>query len=223
MTDHLIQPPHSIEAEEAVIGGMLIDPNAVSEVADLVEAGDFYRHANRVIFRAIAQMDEGGECADVVTVSEALSRDGLLDDAGGLEYLGQLAKGTPGTANIRAYASVVAGKARRRELMGAATEIQRLALEADDPVGQAQQLVMDIGTGKTAGPVPVHEISARCIERLDQRSQGGGEIVGLSTGFYDFDAKTSGLQDGSLIVIAGRPSMGKTTLAMNIAEHQAVS
>lgn len=223
-------PPHSIEAEQAVLGALLIDATAWDQVADIVAAADFYRPDHRLIFEALGSLVAAGRPGDVVTVSEQLERQGKLDDAGGLAYLGTLARDTPTAANVRAYASIVHERALLRSLIEAGREIAASVfgsegLTARDLVDRAEARVFEIaeaGTRLGAGAVRVGNLLPTLIDKIDEWHTNPDKLRGLATGFTDFDHKTGGLRGGDLIVIAGRPSMGKTTLAINIAEYAAV-
>lgn len=225
-----LTPPHSIEAEQAVLGSLLIDGNAWDQVADIVVATDFYRPDHRLIFQALGELVAMGRPGDVVTVSEQLERLGKLSDAGGLAYLGTLARDTPTAANVRAYASIVHERALLRALIEAGREIAASVfndegLEARDLVDRAEARVFEIaeaGTRLGSGAVRVGNMLPALIDKIDEWHTNPDKLRGLATGFTDFDHKTGGLRGGDLIVIAGRPSMGKTTLAINIAEYAAV-
>ena len=223
-------PPNSVEAEQSLIGGLMLNKAAWDKVADVVTAEDFYRNDHRLIFTAIAQLvDEGNPC-DVVTISEFLDRRSELDKAGGLEYLAALANETPGAANARAYAKIVRERSMLRSLINAGNEIAGSAFGSDgrtatDLVDEAERLVFDIaekGTRAGSGFRSLKEILPAAVDRIDLLHQSDGDITGISTGYSEFDKLTAGLQGGELIIIAGRPSMGKTTLALNIAENAAI-
>ncbi|HEY8509975.1 MAG TPA: replicative DNA helicase [Steroidobacteraceae bacterium] len=223
-------PPHSVEAEQAVLGGLLIEPTAWDQVADVIRAEDFYRPDHKLIFEAIAALARDGKPTDVVTVSEQLSRTGQLEAAGGLAYLGTLAENTPTAANSRAYADIVRERSLLRALIQAGTEIAASVYNnegetARELVDKAEQKVFEIAEAGTRSSNPV--ISARTllpplIDKIDEWYHNPDSLRGLPTGFIDFDRKTGGLRPGDLIIIAGRPSMGKTTLAVNMAENAAL-
>jgi replicative DNA helicase len=223
-------PPHSLEAEQSVLGGLMLDNTAWDTVADAVSGNDFYRRDHRLIFAAVGELAERGEPSDAVTVAELLDRKGELDEAGGLAYLGQLTRETPSAANIRAYASIVRERAMLRELIRIGGEIASSAYlpegqSASELVDRAERKVFEIaeqGKRRGAGFQPLKRILGRTIDRLDELQKNQGDVTGLSTGFKDFDAMTAGLQPGDLVIVAGRPSMGKTSFAMNIAEHAAM-
>lgn len=219
-------PPHSIEAEQAVLGGLMLDNNAWERVLDQVSDGDFYRHDHRLIFRAIAKLADQNMPIDVVTLAEQLDKEGQTSQVGGLGYLGELAKNTPSVANIKAYAQIVRQRATLRQLIGISTEIADAAFNpegrtAEEILDEAERQIFQIAEArpKTGGPVGVNELLTKAIDRIDTLFNTADSITGLSTGYTDLDEKTSGLQPADLIIVAGRPSMGKTTFAMNLVEN----
>jgi replicative DNA helicase len=224
-------PPHSVEAEQSVLGALLIDATAWDQVADVVTVTDFYRPDHRLIFEALAELVAAGRPGDIVTVSEQLERKGQLVDAGGLAYLGTLARDTPTAANARHYAQIVRERSLLRRLVEAGREIASSVfgdegLPARDLVDRAEGLVFEIaemGARGREGAVRVSALLPSLIDKIDEWHTNPDKLRGLATGFTDFDKKTGGLRPGDLIVIAGRPSMGKTTLAVNMAEFAAVS
>ncbi len=230
-TESIRVPPHSLEAEQSVIGGLMIDNTAWDRIADIVAADDFYRRDHRLIFNAIGELAEQSQPCDAVTVSEFLTRRGELDAAGGLAYLGQLAKDTPSAANIVAYGNIVRERAMLRELISVGGEIATSAASADgrdatDLIDEAERRVFEIaerGQRRGSGFVELRKILPGTIDRLDELYTSEGHITGIPTGFDDLDKMTAGLQPGDLVIVAGRPSMGKTSFAMNIAEHAAIS
>ncbi|MCY3729712.1 MAG: replicative DNA helicase [Rhodospirillaceae bacterium] len=223
-------PPHSLEAEQSLLGGLMLAPSAWDQIADVVGADDFYRTDHRLIFVAIGELTERDQPADAVTVKEHLERQGRLDEVGGLGYLGRLVQETPSAANIRAYARIVRERAMLRRLIEIGRDIQASAYETEgrsvpELVDRAEQKVFDIadrGQRGGSGFKPMKEILPETIDRLDDLSRREGHITGIPTGFDELDEMTAGLQRGDLIIVAGRPSMGKTTLAMNIAENAAI-
>ncbi len=223
-------PPNSVEAEQSLIGGLMLDKQAWDKVADVVTAEDFYRNDHRIIYAAIADLVEGGSPCDVVTVCECLEQRGELTKAGGLEYLAALANETPGAANARAYANIVRERSMLRSLINAGNEISGSAFATDgrsatDLVDEAERRVFEIaekGARGRAGFRSLKQILPETVDRIDMLHQSEGEITGISTGFNEFDKLTAGLQGGELVIVAGRPSMGKTTLAVNIAENAAI-
>jgi replicative DNA helicase len=222
-------PPHSVEAEQSLLGGLLIDPTGWDQVADVVRAEDFYRPDHALIFSAMAEVTAASKPADVVTVAEALTRRGRFEDAGGLGYLGTLARDTPTAANVRAYAQIVRERSLLRKLVSAGREIAGSVFANDgssarDLVDMAEQRVFEIAeqsTGTREGAQSIATILPPLIDKIDEWHSNPDKLRGLATGFTDFDRKTGGLRGGDLVIIAGRPSMGKTTLAVNIAEYAA--
>ncbi len=223
-------PPNSIEAEQSLLGGLMLDNSAWDKVADLVIASDFYRKDHRLIFAGIADLAETSNPCDVVTLSEFLDNRDELEGAGGLEYLALLSNETPGAANVRAYAKILRERSMLRSLINAGNQISGSAYStegrtATDLVDEAERLVFDIAEKGSRGRIgfrPLKNILPDAVDRIDLLHQSGGDITGIPTGFNEFDKLTAGLQTGELIVIAGRPSMGKTTLAINIAENAAI-
>jgi len=223
-------PPNSIEAEQAVLGGIMLDNQAWDKVADIIIDTDFYRKDHRIIFAGIAALAEDNNPCDVVTVSEYLDNRGELDSAGGLEYLATLANETPGAANVRAYAKILRERSTLRSLISAGNVISGNAYSTDgrsatELVDEAERLVFEIAEKGSRGKVgfqSLKKILPATVDRIDLLHQSDGDITGISTGFTKFDELTAGLQSGELIIIAGRPSMGKTTLAINIAENAAI-
>ncbi|HLN49993.1 MAG TPA: replicative DNA helicase [Steroidobacteraceae bacterium] len=223
-------PPHSIEAEQAVLGGLMLDSAAWDQVADRVLAEDFYRNDHRLIFAAVAGLIERNQPCDAVTLSGHLDAQGLLDQVGGLSYLGSLARDTPTAANIRAYADIVRERSILRQLITAGNRIVGSALEpegreAREIVDDAERAVFEIAERGSRGKVgfrSVKSILPDVVNRIDELYHSDGKLTGISTGFKKLDEMTSGLQPGDLIIVAGRPSMGKTALAINIAENAAL-
>lgn len=218
--------PHSLEAERSLLGGMMLSETAWDAVSGLVTARDFYfsRHAH--IFRELGVLADAAEPLDVVTLSEALEKKNLLEAAGGLAYLVELVKNTPSAANIQAYAKIVHDRATLRRIITAANEIQTTAFNpegrrASEVLDSAERIMMAVGEDgvKQGGPVPVDKLIKEAIDKIDELFNKKGAITGLSTGFIDLDDKTSGLQDADLVIVAGRPSMGKTSFAMNLVEN----
>ncbi len=223
-------PPNSIEAEQSLLGGLMLDNSAWDKVADLIIASDFYRKDHQLIFAGIAQLAETSNPCDVVTVSEFLDNRDELEAAGGLEYLALLSNETPGAANVRAYAKILRERSSLRSLISAGNQISGNAYAtegrtASDLVDEAERLVFEIADKGSRGRIgfrPLKNILPDAVDRIDLLHQSGGDITGIPTGYTEFDKLTAGLQAGELIVIAGRPSMGKTTLAINIAENAAI-
>ncbi|HVN46794.1 MAG TPA: replicative DNA helicase [Steroidobacteraceae bacterium] len=223
-------PPHSVEAEQALLGGLLLDAVAWDNVADAVTSADFYRPDHRLIFEAIASLAGEGKPCDVVTVSQQLERTGQLEAAGGLAYLSSVARDTPTAANVRAYADIVRERSLLRQLIRAGTEIAAAVFKNDGEtastlVDRAEQRVFEIAEGsfrRREGAVSVRALLPRVIDQIDEWHNNPDKLRGLPTGFTDFDKITGGLRPGDLVIVAGRPSMGKTTLAVNMAEYAAV-
>ncbi len=223
-------PPNSIEAEQSLLGGLMLDNAAWDKVADVVIASDFYRKDHRLIFTGISELAEASNPCDVVTLSEFLDNRDELEGAGGLEYLALLSNETPGAANVRAYAKILRERSTLRSLINAGNQISGSAYStegrtATDLVDEAERLVFDIAEKGSRGKVgfrPLKNILPDTVDRIDILHQSGGDITGIPTGFTEFDKLTAGLQPGELIIIAGRPSMGKSTLAVNIAENAAI-
>jgi replicative DNA helicase len=228
--DGLRLPPHSIEAEQSVLGGLMLDSTAWDQIADRVVAEDFYRNDHRLIFSATAALIERNQPCDAVTLSGHLESQGLLEQVGGLAYLGSLARDTPTSANIRAYADIVRERAVLRQLISAGNLIVDAALqpegrEAREIVDEAERAVFEIaerGSRGKAGFRLVKSILPDVVNRIDELYHSDGKMTGVATGFKKLDEMTSGLQPGDLIIVAGRPSMGKTALAVNIAENAAL-
>ncbi len=223
-------PPHSIEAEQAVLGGLLIDPVAWDQVADVVRQEDFYRPDHQLIFGAITAVAGEGKPCDAVTVAGFLERNGQLDKAGGLAYLSSIARDTPTAANVRAYAQIVRERSLMRQLIQAGTQIASAVYNNDgtsarDLVDRAEQRVFEIADGSfrgREGARAVRDLLPAVIDQIDEWHTNPDKLRGLPTGFTEFDKITGGLRAGDLVIIAGRPSMGKTTLAVNMAEYAAV-
>jgi replicative DNA helicase len=228
--DGLRLPPHSVEAEQAVLGGLMLDASAWDSVADVIQVADFYRRDHQLIFGAIAELVEAQNPCDAVTVSEALSGKGLVDEVGGLAYLARLTRDTPSASNVRAYAGIVRDHALLRQLVQAGGEIASSALDTrgrapGELVEEAERRVFEIaerGLRSRRGFQAIKDVLPQTIDRIDMLHQNPGAFTGIPTGYTDLDRLTAGLQAGDLIVIAGRPSMGKTTLAVNIAEYAAI-
>jgi replicative DNA helicase len=230
-TELLRTPPHSRESEQAVLGGLLLDTQAWDHVGDSVNADDFYGPDHRLIFEAIAELVAESKPVDVLTVSERLDRRGKLQDIGGLAYLSTLVRDTPTAANARAYAQIVRERALLRALISAGNEIVSSVFEGEghsarDLVNQAEQRVFAIaerGAGRTEGAQPVRSMLPALIDKIDDWHSHPDKLRGVPTGFTDYDRLTGGLRGGDLIIVAGRPSMGKTTFAINMAENVALA
>lgn len=229
-TEALKVAPQSIEAEQSVLGGLMLDNHAWDKIADVVVEEDFYRRDHRLIFRAIADLTSHSKPCDVVTLSEWLDKQALLDEAGGLAYLGTLAKNTPSAANIKAYAEIVRDRSVLRQLIAVGNDICGSAYQTegrsteellDSAEGQVFKIAEQGARGKV-GFVAIKDLLVKAVDRIDELFQQDNPITGVPTGWTDFDGQTSGLQKGDLIIVAGRPSMGKTSFAMNIAENAAI-
>ncbi len=223
-------PPYSLDAEQAVLGALMLSDEAYFKISDKVSSEDFYRQDHRTIFQAISALKEKGQPCDAVTLGEWLERNELAESAGGIAYVIELANNTPGSANIVAYAEIVREKAIMRQLMEAGTEIVDgvLAPEgrgSEELLQSAEKLVFDIGERGKRGRgtfVPVSEALKEAYRTIEHRYSNKGTLSGLDTGFVDLNQMTNGLQPGDLVIVAARPSMGKTSFAMNIAEHAAI-
>jgi replicative DNA helicase len=225
-------PPQSIEAEQSVLGGLLLDNSAWDRIGDVVGEDDFYRADHRLIFQHIALLIQNNKPADALTVAESLERSGKLVEAGGQSYIGTLALNTPSAANIRRYAEIVRERSIMRNLAVIGTEIADSAYspqgkDANALIDEAEARVFRIAETRAKtkqGFVKIDPILTETVERIDMlySRENKNEVIGLPSGFTDLDRMTSGLQPGDLVIIAARPSMGKTTLAMNIVEHVAL-
>ncbi len=229
--DAIKMPPHSLEAEQSVLGGLMLDNEKWDAVAEKVVANDFYSRPHRIIFEGVSVLLEGGQPLDLITLSEHLERADHLEDVGGFAYLAELAKNTPSAANISAYADIVRERALIRDMIGVANEI---ADAGYDPQGRTSEDLLDMAeskvfaiaeqrTNENEGPQNVDTILEKTLERIEllyQTPQDG--VTGVSTGFSDLNKKTAGLQGSDLIIVAARPSMGKTTFAMNLCENAAM-
>jgi replicative DNA helicase len=226
-------PPHSIEAEQSVIGGLMLDNTAFERVADLIGENDFYRYDHRLIWNQVSKLIEKSHPADVLTVFEALKSSGKVEDSGGLQYLNQLAQEVPSAANIRRYAEIVRDKSVLRRLISTSDDIAGQAL---NPLGkdtrqlldEAESKIFQIGEEGARGKVgfqSLQDILSQVVAQVESlvENQGSDGVTGVPTGFVDLDQMTSGLQPGDLIIVAGRPSMGKTAFSLNIAENVAIN
>lgn len=219
-------PPHSIEAEQSVLGGLMLDNHAWDKISDKLTSDDFYNPGHRAIFAAIYSLSAENKPFDPLTVSELLDVRGDLESAGGLVYIGELVASVPSVANIQAYAEIIVERALLRKLINTG---QRIADSAYHPEGrdsktildEAERLVFGIAEARpnSGGPVGIHAILANTVKRIEELYETGDAITGITTGFNDLDEMTSGLQSSDLIIVAARPSMGKTTFAMNLVEN----
>ena len=225
-------PPQSLEAEQSVLGGLLLNNEAWDKVAEKVVAVDFYSRSHRIIFETIGRLIEQGSPVDLVSLSEALKNEQQLQDAGGFVYLAEMIKNTPSAANIGAYADIVRERAITRDLIGVANEIAEAGF---DTQGRSSAEILDLAeskvfqiaeqrANKSEGPENIHTVLEKTVDRIEQMSASAVDgVTGVSTGFSDLDKMTAGLQPSDLIIVAARPSMGKTTFAMNLAERAAMS
>lgn len=225
-------PPHSVEAEQSVLGGLLLENEALDKVADLLTADDFYRHDHRTIYEHISRLIEHSKPADIVTVAESLESNAKLAGVGGIAYLGALAQNTPSAANIRRYAEIV----RERSVMRKLVEVgSGIAESAFTPQGKSSAQLLDDAEAKifeiaeggqrsSQGFIDIKVLLPQVADRIDQLFQrdNASDVTGIPTGFTDLDSMTSGLQPGDLVIVAGRPSMGKTAFSLNIAENVAL-
>ncbi|HCD03713.1 MAG TPA: replicative DNA helicase, partial [Methylophaga sp.] len=229
-TQALKVPPHSVEAEQSVLGGLMLDNSAWEQVSDLLVEQDFYRHDHQLIFRGIAELMEQANPVDVITLAEWHNQRGELDKVGELAYLGALARNTPSAANIKAYASIVRERSILRQLIQIGNNIANMAFtpegrNSEEMLDTAERRVFEIaekGAKRGGGFIQVKDVLSKVVDKIDTLFEQDSGITGLPTGFIDFDDQTSGLQPADLVIIAGRPSMGKTTFAMNIAENAAI-
>lgn len=219
-------PPQSIEAEQAVLGSLLINPETLSRVVDVIKPEQFYRKAHQVICAAIIDLFEKNEPIDIVTVGQFLKDQGSLEMIGGRQYLSDLAMSVATTANVEYYAKLVSEKALLRNLIRAGTEIVATCYEevdADLAIDKAERLVFGISENRSMQQlVPIREIVNDSFARIEQRYEQRDSLQGLSTGFYDLDDMTSGWNKSDLVIVAARPSMGKTAFTLNLAQHAAV-
>jgi len=222
-------PPHSVEAEQSVLGGLLLDNEAWLNVAEKLVENDFYRQDHRLIFRAISALISQQKPVDVLTLSDWLRENQQLEDAGGLSYLGSMARDTPSAANITAYADIVREKSILRQLISVGTEITESAFNTEgrnssELLDNAEKKVFQIaeqGARNTNSFRPLKQLMKDTLIHIEELSRLNSTITGVSTGYTDLDEMTSGLQKGDLVIVAGRPSIGKTTFSMNIAEYAA--
>ena len=225
-------PPHSVEAEQSVLGGLLLENDALDKIADLLTGGDFYRHDHRLIYEHICKLIERNKPADIVTVAESLESSAELSGIGGIAYLGALAQNTPTAANIRRYAEIVRERAVMRKLVEVGSSIAESAYspqgrDAQQLLDEAEARIFQIAEGgkrSSEGFVDIKVLLPQVADRIDQLFQrdNPSDVTGVPSGFADLDSMTSGLQPGDLIIVAGRPSMGKTAFSLNMAENVAL-
>jgi replicative DNA helicase len=230
--DQIKLPPHSVEAEQSVLGGLMLESSALDKIADLISEDDFYRREHRLIYRHIVRMSEQAKPVDVITVAESLENSDELDKAGGLAYLGSLVQNVPSAANIRRYGEIVRERSIMRKLVEVGTEI---AASAYNPTGRDAAQLLDEAEGKVfeiaeagskgkQGFMSMPPLLTQVVERIETLygRENTSDVTGTPTGFADLDKMTSGLQPGDLVIVAGRPSMGKTAFSINIAENIAL-
>ena len=230
--DTLKVPPHSIEAEQSVLGGLMLDNQAFDRVAELVVSHDFYTRTHKLIFEAMEKLVEQSQPIDLITISESLEKNNQLSAVGGFAYLAEIAKNTPSAANIDAYAAIVRERAVVREMITVANEIAEAGF---NPEGRDSHELLDLAESKvfkiaeqrsksTEGPQSIHSILEKTVDKIEELYQSPQDgVTGVSSGYNDLDQMTAGLQPSDLIIVAARPSMGKTTFAMNLAEHAAMT
>ncbi len=228
--DSLRLPPHSLQSEQSVLGGLMLDNATWDQVGDRLVARDFYRKEHQLLFEGIAELAGEGKPCDIITLSEALAGVGKLEDAGGASYIATLARETPSAANIRAYADIVRERSVLRQLIRVGNEIADEGFnpegrKSDELLDDAERKVFEIADQRARGGggfAPIKNLLTKAVDRIETLYQKEEAITGVPSGFTDFDDMTSGLQPSDLIIVAGRPSMGKTTFAMNIAENVAI-
>ncbi|MEM7001213.1 MAG: replicative DNA helicase [Pseudomonadota bacterium] len=219
-------PPHSIEAEQSVLGGLMLNNDAWFDLVELIGAADFYRTQHQIIFESMMALANADEPLDAVTVAEKLRSQGLLEKAGDVIYLAELAESTPGASNVLAYAKIVRERSVMRQLVGAANKIADSVFtpegrDSDALVEMAERAVFEIAEhrGNDGGPEKAAPLLQRAVQRVEELFQNKGAITGVATGFTDLDQRTAGLQKSDLVIVAARPSMGKTAFSVNIVEH----
>ena len=220
-------PPQNIEAEQAVLGAMLIEKEAIARVTELLKGGDFYREAHRLIFEAMLDLYNRNEAVDMITVIELLKREDNLDKVGGIAYVTSLANSVPTAANVHYHAKIVEEKALLRQLIQTSTKIAALGYEGSEEVSQivdqAEKMILEVSNRRIGGDfTPIKSIVLDAFGKIEQLYESRGGITGLATGFKDLDRLTSGLQKSDLILVAARPSMGKTAFTLNIASNVAI-
>ncbi|MGE5708526.1 MAG: replicative DNA helicase [Bacteroidota bacterium] len=221
-------PPQNIEAEQSVLGAMLLAPDAVGRVIELLHAESFYRTAHQKIYETIKELFEKGEPSDLITVSDLLRGKEQLEEIGGMGYLAELAGSIPTAANVEYYARIIEEKALRRELIKSGTEIVGLgydeSIEVAKSLDQAEQLILDIAQKRRSNDlVHIKDILHESYETISQRYEQQDSLTGVPSGFYDLDHLTAGLQPSDLIILAARPAMGKTAFCLNLAQNVATA
>ena len=220
-------PPQNLEAEQAVLGAMLIEKEAIARVTELLKGGDFYREAHRLIFEAMLDLYNRNEAVDMITVIELLKREDHLERVGGIAYVTSLANSVPTAANVHYHAKIVEEKALLRQLIQTSTQIAALGYEGSEEVSQivdqAEKMILEVSNRRIGGDfTPIKSIVLDAFGKIEQIYESRGGITGLATGFKDLDRLTSGLQKSDLILVAARPSMGKTAFTLNIASNVAI-
>lgn len=216
-------PPQNIDAEKAVLGAIFLSGDALVDAMEQLQAEDFYRRANQLIFQVMVDLNDRDEAIDVVTVTDELTRQNQLDDVGGMPYIGELATSVPTAANVGYYAKIVSDKATLRRLIQTATKIVTEGYTEDAPVSElldsAEQAIMNVTEARNqSGFKMIKDVLNNTFEEIDRLSQQGDTITGLSTGYPDLDKMTTGLHDDELMILAARPAVGKTAFALNIAQ-----
>ncbi len=220
-------PPQNIEAEQAVLGAMLIKKEAIAEVSQILRPADFYREAHRIVYETMLELFNKNEAVDLITVTEQLRKSDQLEKAGGIAFVTSLANAVPTAANVEYHARIVEEKAQLRNLINSATEIAGMAYEANDDIAdvmdKSEKMILEVAARQNGGAfVPIKEILMETFSKIEKLYETKGGITGLPSGFKDLDKLTSGLQPSDLILVAARPSMGKTAFTLNIAQYVAV-
>jgi replicative DNA helicase len=221
-------PPQNLEAEQSVLGGIMVDPEALDRIVDIINEADFYKAAHKVIFNVVMSLRQKNQPVDLLTVTSALRDSGNLDMVGGTAYIASIIDSTPSSANISYYAELVRDKATLRRLIDTCSQILERAYaqefdEMDKFLNEAEAEVFQVAQkSKKSGLLPAGQIIKASLDKIEQLYNQKAAVTGVSTGFVDFDKMTSGLQPGDLVIIAARPSMGKTAFALNIAQHAAL-
>lgn len=220
-------PPQNVEAEQSVLGAMLIEREAISKVAEFLRQEDFYREAHRLIYNAMLQLFNKNDAVDLITITEFLRKEDKLEAAGGIAYITSLANSLPTAANVLYHARIVEEKALLRQLINVATEVAGMGYEANEEVATildtAEKKILGVSNRKVGQDfAPIKNIIFEALDKIEHLYESKGGITGLATGFKDLDNLTSGLQASDLILIAARPSMGKTAFVLNIAQHVAI-
>ena len=219
-------PPQNIEAEQSVLGAILIEQSAIAKISDILQPEDFYREAHKLVYRSAMTLFERGEAIDFITVIDMLRREEALERAGGISYITSLANGVPTAANIVFHAKIVQEKSLLRRLIHAATDIAAMGYaeteEVERVLDHAEQKILEVATRKIGQDfAPIKEIIFSTLDKIDEMHKAKGGITGLSTGFTNLDKLTGGFQRSDLTLIAARPSMGKTAFVLNVAQHMA--